>query len=172
MKASTPKFPSKKRKMANENHMFHSKGQKKCVLCVVMWLCVHTKNQQRVSIFKVRFLKYGKYLEPKKKLKNKVQWALSTHWFSEPPCCNRWFSVSTYSTHGLVGAAGWSWGRRPAPGEDVLWGTWASTYLGIWARSWKQSPQILRDPFIQHDQAFWNKPHLITEWLENLVKQW
>ena len=161
MKASTPKFPSKKRKMANENHMFHSKGQKKYVLCVVMWLCVHTKNQQRVSIFKVRFLKYGEYLEPKNSLKIKY----GGH--SAPTG-----SVSSYSTHGLAGAAGWIWGCRPAPREDVLWGTWASTYLGIWARSWKQSPQILGDPFIQHDQAFWNKPHLITEWLENLVKQW
>lgn len=81
--------------MANENHMFHSKWQKKCVLCVVMWLYVHTKNQQRISVFKVWFLKYGKYLEPKKSLKIKYGWhSVSTG------------SESTYSAHGSVDAAG------------------------------------------------------------------
>lgn len=86
---------SKKRKMANENHMFHSKWQKKCVLWVVMWLSVHTKNQQRISVFKVWFLKYGKYLEPKQSLKIKYGWHSVPIGF-----------VSTYSTHGFVDAAG------------------------------------------------------------------
>lgn len=104
MKAYTPKFPSKKRKMANENHMFHSKWQKKCVLCVVMWLYVHTKNQQRISVFKVWFLKYGKYLEPKKSLKIKYSWhSVSTG------------SESTYSAHGSVDAASWICECRTSP---------------------------------------------------------
>ena len=34
--------------MANENHVFHSKWQEKCVLCVVMWRYAHTRKQHRL----------------------------------------------------------------------------------------------------------------------------
>lgn len=128
--------------MANENHMFHSKWQKKCVLWVVMWCSLSIPKPTEDLRCKYGFLKYGKYLEPKQ-FKNKVRLALCTHWF-----CIHLFNPRFRGCRlNLVNA-------EPAPVEDILWSHLSLHLLGYLSKVLEPVSSDTEDPFIQHHQAF------------------